>query len=99
VCDVYLCCYASREIWRRESALDHTLQSLRHDLGNSERDLKSTTGRNVMRGIEAAMKISADKQLGGVHGPLIEVFSCDPKVFTAVEVTAGNRSGESVGGG
>ncbi len=37
------------------------------------------------------MKIAADKQLGGVHGPLIEVFSCDSKVFTAVEVTAGNR--------
>ena len=83
--------FVHREIWRRESALDHTLQSLSHDLGNSERDLKSTTGRHIMRGIENAMKITADKQLSGVHGPLIEVFSCDPKVFTSVEVTAGNR--------
>lgn len=80
-----------REIWRRESALDHTLQTLRQDLGNAERDLKSTTSRNTIRGIESAMKIAADKQLSGVHGPLIEVFTCEPKVFTAVENTAGNR--------
>ena len=68
-----------------------TLQSLRHDLGTSERDLKSTTGRNTIRGIESAMKVAADQQLSGVHGPLIQVFTCDPRFDTAVEVTAGNR--------
>ena len=81
----------SREVWRRESALDHTLQSISLDLGNSERDLKSTTSRNTMRGIESAMKIAEDRQLTGVYGPLIDIFKCEPRVFTAVEVTAGNR--------
>lgn len=44
-----------------------------------------------MRGIDSVMKIAADRELTGVHGPLLEVFTCEPKVFTAVEVTAGNR--------
>ena len=80
-----------RDVWRRASALDVTLQSLHHDLGAKERDLKSTTGRNTINGIAAVMKIAADHQLGGVHGPLLELFTCDPGCFTAVEVTAGNR--------
>lgn len=80
-----------REIWRKESALDHTLQSVRLDLGNRERDLKSTAARNTMRGIESTMKIAADMEMSGVHGPLIEIFTCEQKVFTAVEQTAGNR--------
>lgn len=80
-----------KEIWRKEAALDHTLQSVRLDLGNAERDLKSTASRNTMRGIDSVMKIAADRELTGVHGPLLEVFTCEPKVFTAVEVTAGNR--------
>ena len=29
--------------------------------------------------------------MSGVYGPLLENFTCEPRVFTAVEVTAGNR--------
>ncbi len=28
----------------------------------------------------------------GVVGPILELIDCDEKLFTAVEVTAGNRS-------
>ena len=30
--------------------------------------------------------------MSGVYGPLLENFTCEPRVYTAVEVTAGNRS-------
>lgn len=42
-------------------------------------------------GLDAVRKITKDKHLSGVYGPLIDNFTCDAKVFTAVEVTAGNR--------
>ena len=45
----------------------------------------------INRGIDAVRKIVEEKQLSGVYGPLIENFTCEPKVFTAIEVTAGNR--------
>ena len=45
----------------------------------------------INRGIDAVRKIVEEKQLSGVYGPLIENFTCEPRVFTAIEVTAGNR--------
>ena len=45
----------------------------------------------ISRGIDSVKKIVEERQLSGVYGPLIENFSCEPRVFTAVEVTAGNR--------
>lgn len=29
--------------------------------------------------------------MNGIYGPLLENFTCEPRVFTAVEVTAGSR--------
>ena len=46
----------------------------------------------ISNGLDAVRKIARDKHLSGVYGPLIDNFTCDSKVFTAVEVTAGNRS-------
>ena len=43
------------------------------------------------RGLDSLKKIVEEKQMSGVYGPLLENFTCEPRVFTAVEVTAGNR--------
>ena len=51
----------------------------------------SPTPQAINRGIDAVRKIVEEKQLSGVYGPLIENFTCEPRVFTAIEVTAGNR--------
>ena len=45
----------------------------------------------IGNGLDAVRKIARDKHLSGVYGPIIDNFTCDTKVFTAVEVTAGNR--------
>lgn len=37
-------------------------------------------------------RICNQHDMKGVHGPIIELLDCEEKYFTAVEVTAGNRS-------
>ena len=46
----------------------------------------------VNRGLDSVKRVVEEKQMSGVYGPLLENFTCEPRVFTAVEVTAGNRS-------
>ena len=45
----------------------------------------------VNRGLDSVKRVVEEKQMSGVYGPLLENFTCEPRVFTAVEVTAGNR--------
>lgn len=80
-----------KELWRQEATIDQTIQSTRDELGRCERNLRATMGKAISRGIDSVKRIVEERQLGGVYGPLIENFSCEPRVFTAVEVTAGNR--------
>jgi structural maintenance of chromosome 3 (chondroitin sulfate proteoglycan 6) len=48
--------------------------------------------QDVRRGLNSVRKICKNHNISGVHGPIIELLNCDEKIFTAVEVTAGNRS-------
>jgi structural maintenance of chromosome 3 (chondroitin sulfate proteoglycan 6) len=48
--------------------------------------------QDVRRGLNSVRKICKNHNISGVHGPIIELLNCDEKFFTAVEVTAGNRS-------
>ena len=50
-----------------------------------------TTIQVINNGLDSVSKIVRDHNIMGVYGPLIENFTCAPKLFTAVEVTAGNR--------
>ena len=45
----------------------------------------------INRGVDSVKRIVEERQMSGVYGPLIENFTCEQRVFTAVEVTAGNR--------
>ena len=45
----------------------------------------------IGQGLDSVRRIVNEKHLTGVYGPLIDNFTCDRKIFTAVEVTAGNR--------
>ena len=45
----------------------------------------------INNGLDSVSRIVRDKHIQGVYGPLIENFTCAPKLFTAIEVTAGNR--------
>ena len=45
----------------------------------------------IGNGLDSVRRITKERQLSGVYGPLIDNFTCAEAVFTAVEVTAGNR--------
>ena len=48
--------------------------------------------QSILNGIDSVTKVTRDHNIRGVHGPLIKNFTCEPRMFTAVEVTAGKRS-------
>lgn len=48
--------------------------------------------QDIRRGLNSVNRIIKDHNIRGVFGPILELIECDPKFFTAVEVTAGNRS-------
>ena len=45
----------------------------------------------IGNGLDSVRRIAADRHLSGVYGPMIDNFTCAENMFTAVEVTAGNR--------
>lgn len=47
--------------------------------------------QDIRRGLNSVNRIIKDHSIRGVFGPILELIECDPKFFTAVEVTAGNR--------
>lgn len=45
-----------------------------------------------MKGLNAVGRIVRDHGIAGVFGSILELLHCEEKLFTAVEVTAANRS-------
>ncbi|KAL5470715.1 hypothetical protein EMCRGX_G028721 [Ephydatia muelleri] len=80
-----------KELWRKEAGTDQSLQTIRDELSKAERNLRGTMGKAISRGLDAVKKVVEERKITGVYGPLIENFKCEPRVFTAVEVTAGSR--------
>lgn len=80
-----------KELWRKEAATDQSLQTIRDELSKAERNLRGTMGKAISRGLDSVKKVVEERKVTGVYGPLIENFKCEPRVFTAVEVTAGSR--------
>lgn len=44
----------------------------------------------ISSGLNAIREMASSRPLPGLHGPVIELFECDPVFFEAVEVSAGN---------
>lgn len=80
-----------KELWRKEASIDQSLQAIRDELSKAERNLRGSMGKAISRGLDAVKKVVEERKIAGVYGTLIENFKCEPRVFTAVEVTAGSR--------
>lgn len=48
--------------------------------------------QDIRRGLKSVRRICKERNISGVHGPIIELLNCDENFFPTVEVTAGNRS-------
>lgn len=58
---------------------------------NCNRALDSTTSRVISKGLNEIKRIVREQKIMGVHGPVINLFTCKELYYQAVEVTAGNR--------
>ncbi|XP_077294987.1 structural maintenance of chromosomes 3 [Arctopsyche grandis] len=88
------------ELWRKETTMTQNLSSLKEDLAKADQALRSMAGKPILNGRDSVRKVlDTFEERGGewakiakaYYGPVIENFSCEKTIYTAVEVTAGNR--------
>ncbi|CAK1364631.1 unnamed protein product [Cercospora beticola] len=78
-----------RELWREEAKLGTVIDNAQAEYDKAERDLGGVMDSNTARGLASVRRIVAKQEIEGAYGPLGELFDCNPKYKTAVEVTAG----------
>lgn len=80
--------------------MTQNLSSLKEDLAKADQALRSMAGKPILNGRDSVRKVlDTFEEKGGewskiaraYYGPVIENFSCEQAIYTAVEVTAGNR--------
>lgn len=88
------------EHWRKENNVQQNLSSLKDELSKADQKLRSMVGKPILNGRDSVRKVlDTFIARGGreadvakhYHGPVIENFECEKSIYTAVEVTAGNR--------
>ncbi|XP_023021043.1 structural maintenance of chromosomes 3 [Leptinotarsa decemlineata] len=88
------------ELWRKENNVQQNLSSLKEELAKADQQLRSMAGKPILNGRDSVAKVlKTFIDRGGreaeiarhYHGPVIENFDCEKSIYTAVEVTAGNR--------
>ena len=79
-----------KDMWRKKEEMKEEMKRIEEEKGREERNLQINTNRLITSGIKGVMKLKEKYKIKGVYGPLLELFTCDPVYFTAVEVTAGN---------
>ncbi|XP_012256886.1 structural maintenance of chromosomes protein 3 [Athalia rosae] len=93
-------CQATRkEQYRQESVMQLNLSGLKEDLAKADQSLRSMAGKPILNGRDSVRKVldtfrerrDMAHEVSSYYGPVIENFDCDKSIYTAVEVTAGNR--------
>lgn len=88
------------ELWRQENAMQQNLAQLKEELAKKEQGLRSMTGKAILNGRDSVNKVlQTFRDRGGsqaqiadnYYGLMIENFDCDKTIYTAVEVTSGNK--------
>ncbi|CAG0882056.1 unnamed protein product [Darwinula stevensoni] len=88
------------EFWRQENKLQQDVATLKEDLSRAEQSLRSMVGKAILNGRDSVHKVlETFREKGGhsanfannYYGLVIENFECEKSIYTAVEVTAGNR--------
>lgn len=60
-------------------------------MAKAERALYATLPREQAQGLEAVRRIKTERDLHGVHAPVIELFTCTEQEMVAIETTAKNQ--------
>eukprot|EP01094_Clydonella_sp_ATCC50884_P026727 TRINITY_DN7430_c0_g1_i4.p1 TRINITY_DN7430_c0_g1~~TRINITY_DN7430_c0_g1_i4.p1 ORF type:complete len:1203 (-),score=361.00 TRINITY_DN7430_c0_g1_i4:412-4020(-) len=80
-----------KEYWRSDADTDEGMRKLREELHQFQRALNSTLSKATSTGVNSVSQLVAQHGIEGVHGPLINLFSCQEGFMAAVEVIGGNR--------
>ncbi|KAI5361856.1 Putative structural maintenance of chromosomes protein [Septoria linicola] len=78
-----------RELWREEAKLGTVIGNAQEEYNRAEALLGEMMDNNTSRGLAMVRRIVQEQDIEGAYGPLGELFECNPKYKTAVEVTAG----------
>lgn len=88
------------DLWRQETQLTQAATTHKDELSKADQALRSMAGKPILNGRDSVRKVlEMFQERGGefakiansYYGPVIENFNCDKTIYTAVEVTAGNR--------
>lgn len=88
------------DLCRKEMNLQQSLSSLKEELAKADQTLRSMAGKPILNGRDSVRKVlEMFRDRGGqykqiaesYYGLVIENFECEQSIYTAVEVTAGNR--------
>ena len=79
-----------KSMWRQEDELKRLFDQQKDDLRKWDKVMESAAPREVTRGLNSVKRLVRQYQIKGVHGTLMELFSCPPALNTAVETVAGN---------
>ncbi|XP_024176770.1 structural maintenance of chromosomes protein 3 [Rosa chinensis] len=77
-------------LWKKETELSAEIEKLRTEVEKAEKSLDHATPGDVRRGLNSVRKICREHNTPGVFGCVIELLDCEEKLFTAVDVAAGN---------
>uniref|UniRef100_A0ABD2X2J5 Structural maintenance of chromosomes protein n=1 Tax=Trichogramma kaykai TaxID=54128 RepID=A0ABD2X2J5_9HYME len=89
-----------KKMWcKRESIIKNKLSDCNEELRSIDQKLKSMVGTNIMIGKNSIDKVlqtfkerpDMANKVNMYLGLVIEIFTCDPECYKAVEVVAGNR--------
>ncbi|KAK7075389.1 Structural maintenance of chromosomes protein 3 [Halocaridina rubra] len=92
--------HSRSELWRKENNLQQNVSSLKEELSRADQSLRSMAGKPILNGRDSVQKVlDTFRERGGhlgeiatqYYGLLIENFECERSIYTAVEVTAGNK--------
>merc|ERR550532_2913759 len=88
------------ELCRKEMNLQQSLSAMKEELSKADQTLRSMAGKPILNGRDSVRKVlQIFRDKGGNNariaeaykGLVIENFKCEQSIYTAVEVTAGNR--------
>ncbi|KAJ3311366.1 Structural maintenance of chromosomes protein 3 [Boothiomyces sp. JEL0838] len=79
-----------KTLWREESRLSATVESLKQEVEKYHRNVMHSMDRNISKGLVSIPEIVKRLGITGYYGPVFQLFQVDESLRTATEVVAGN---------
>ncbi|KAJ1919697.1 Structural maintenance of chromosomes protein 3 [Mycoemilia scoparia] len=78
-----------KEAWKNESRLEARSRKIKEEIERNERSLTGAMDSDTRAGLSALRSLVEEHSIGGVFGPIYELFQVDDAYSSAVEAIAG----------